>query len=563
MSEVEVVYGPETLMPTDKTPAITKKIGEFLMESNRYYCRKMKDFLWRYDEDTGIWKPDGEERVTFETARILRSRDINPRNAVLSEVISHLKSMNMIEGVELGAAAKRIVLANGIYDLETNRFSKTFQPEDYHITALPVTYDKSAKATRFVKFLEEVVTNEQERKALVEFFGYCLVKDYPYALWIMVTGSGSNGKSVLLNVLKSFLGGANVSGVPIQAIGETNRFAAAQLFGKLANICADVPSKALNDTGILKSLTGRDMVSVEYKHRDMFEMMNYAKMIFSANEIPKTRDETDAFHRRARVIDFPVKFGHGGKKADPRLTEKLISQEELSGIFNLAVEGWKRMDKQGGLTGEKSAEEKKIDYYRRSDPIQYFAHVFLYQDIDAPQLDKKEFYELYVGLCRHLYKIPVNQSWFGRRVQQITPYMEEIHTTDEEGKRRRVYAGVAIDYDKLEKESGWKGKRAERTKGALDDFIEESEKPKDSKPEKKNDEPPKDEKKEPKPLEIKMKPATSKTLKKWLKEHSVGNSFTPSANDMDLAMKAMEKDFIEEEKVGVWRLTEKGRKWLE
>ena len=178
---VEVIYGPDDLVPTDKTPTITRKIGMFIMQQNRYYCRKMKDFLWRYDENSGIWKQDGEERVTFETARILRSRNVNPRNAVIGEVISFIKSLNMVEGVTLGAAVKKIVLQNGVYDLETGQFDTIFQPEDYHITALPVTYDTNAKATKFKKFLDEVLPNVEDRKAIEEFFGYCLIKDYPYA----------------------------------------------------------------------------------------------------------------------------------------------------------------------------------------------------------------------------------------------------------------------------------------------------------------------------------------------------------------------------------------------
>ena len=57
-------------------------------------------------------------------------------------------------------------------------------------------------------------------------------------------GRGRNGKTVFLNVLQALAGSDNISSVPLQVLAE-NRFAAAELVGKLGNICGDIDAKAL------------------------------------------------------------------------------------------------------------------------------------------------------------------------------------------------------------------------------------------------------------------------------------------------------------------------------
>src|SRR3546814_8902605 len=72
-----------------------------------------------------------------------------------------------------------------------------------------------------------------------------------------------------------------------------NNFSTASLFGKMANIDADVSSEELKRTGILKNLTGGDTIVAEFKFRQAFSFKNYAKLIFSANKIPATTRKRD------------------------------------------------------------------------------------------------------------------------------------------------------------------------------------------------------------------------------------------------------------------------------
>lgn len=111
------------------------------------------------------------------------------------------------------------------------------------------------------------------------------------------------------------------------------RFAPANLYQKLANIDADVSGDILiKNTGKLKKLTGNDEYPGEFKYKTPFKFRNFAKLIFSCNEIPETDDTTDAFFRRLIIINFTQQFL--AEKDDPHIIDKLCTEEEFTGLLH-------------------------------------------------------------------------------------------------------------------------------------------------------------------------------------------------------------------------------------
>lgn len=68
----------------------------------------------------------------------------------------------------------------------------------------------------------------------------------------ILTGSGSNGKSTFLNMLKHMLGRRNVSVLELKKLND--RFSTVMLFGKLANIGDDISDEFITDAAIFKKL---------------------------------------------------------------------------------------------------------------------------------------------------------------------------------------------------------------------------------------------------------------------------------------------------------------------
>lgn len=130
-------------------------------------------------------------------------------------------------------------------------------------------------------------------------------------------GAANAGKSTILSVVQDILlGHDNVANIPWQDPGE--RFNKAELFGRLANIFADLPSKAIEDNGMFKSLAGEDYISAERKNRDPFSFKFYARFLFSCNEMPRNYgDRSEGFYRRLIITPFTKPIPES--KRDPNL----------------------------------------------------------------------------------------------------------------------------------------------------------------------------------------------------------------------------------------------------
>ena len=433
------------------SPSNDSRIAVFSMAENlktvfRFYTPAGKTSpCWVYQADKGIWVPRGEELIE---EIVTRSMSEFFRSRIVSEVVRKIRNDTRDECVILGRmTSSRIVMANGVFDMDTNKFSPDFAPDDYQLVALAYDYDAKADCPRFRQFLNEVCPDEDDQMALVEFMGYCLMHHHRYHTFIVLVGSGENGKSKLLGALKAMLGVKNVTGISLQHLAH-DRFMAARLVDKLANICPDIPDQPIKYTGIIKALTGEDLITVQHKHQKSFELENHAKLLFSANQIPAVGDTTDAWFRRVRIIEFPNSFKVGNKKRDPDIGEKLAT--ELQGIFNLAVEGWQRMEKQGGLTGARSTEENRQDYLKRSNPMQYFIHRYCRPDPEA-RATVAAVYDCYRRVSISLGKVPITKSWFSIRLLEMVDYVE-ARQAKIDGKNTRIYAGLHIDLDSLSKE---------------------------------------------------------------------------------------------------------------
>jgi len=437
--------------PSDDNRVAAFNMAENLKTIFRFHAESGDNGdIWFYNDRAGVWISHGkemiEEIVTRSMAQHFKSR-------ILSEVVRIVRNTKRDKTVEFGGCRDRIIVRNGTVNIKTGEFSESFAPDEYHITALPVTYDPKATCPGFKKFLDDVFTAKDDIHAIEEFLGYMLYKSNTYEIVVLLNGSGSNGKTVLLDVVKLFLGHENITSIPPQRFEKSN-FAAAQLQGKLANICADIPSQMLKYTGLLKMITSTDLIYAERKNKTPFTFENYAKLIFSCNTVPASYDDSDAFYRRWRIIDLPNTFTPDSEGYVPKdeLMEQIASETELSGILNLALEGLQRLRENHQLTGTTPLKERKADYIFRSDPAHYFFVRYLCQDSQAPPIEKGVLFDIYVNWCHAKDKTPISDQWFAKKLKRLVPYAAEQRPFA--GNRRRSWIGIRLDWEAIDREGG-------------------------------------------------------------------------------------------------------------
>lgn len=230
---------------------------------------------------------------------------------------------------------------------------------------------------------------------LLELVGYTTIAfRYPLSKAFMLLGYGSNGKSTFLRMLREILGEHNIASVPLQAFTNLDyRFLWTRLVGKLVNIFADLPKAAISYTGVFKVLTGEDCLDLDRKGREpMGCYTNYAKMIFSANELPETRDLTHAFFRRWVLVEFPNVFPD-----DPSWYNRNITQELRDATLTIGLEAMREVLERGAFTGETYIKERWLE---ESDQIYKFIRVLeklnLARRDPKGRVEEKTLYRLYV-----------------------------------------------------------------------------------------------------------------------------------------------------------------------
>jgi putative DNA primase/helicase len=367
---------------------VPKLLAEDIMSASHFVT--MRDSREVYVHDDGFYQAWGEVFIKMKCRSKLQGEY---RRSRFEEVLDYIRASTFIKRRE--EPPYLIPLRNGVLNIETMELKPNCT--DYlFFNKIPVDFNPEADCPKIKKFFREVAGSEEDVAVMEEVIGYCLYRDYFIAKALMLGGGGANGKSTWLNLVKMFLGADNVSGRSLRDL-EEHRFAKADLHTKLANIYADLPDEALYHTGTFKMLTGRDYIAAERKHQHPFNFVNYAKLLFSTNKVPEAYDDTDAFFRRWIILNFPNVFA--GDNDDQHIIDKLTTDEELSGLLNLALKGLRRLLDNGRFSHTQTTDEIREDYIRKSSPIAAFIIDYIETDSEA-FIAKKPLYAAFAAYCR-------------------------------------------------------------------------------------------------------------------------------------------------------------------
>lgn len=303
---------------------------------------------------------DGYYRPAELLRQYVRNTYIGAKNNQVNEVVNYIGDMRVKLEEEIKVNPYILNLNNTRLDIRSGKCLE-FSPDVFEFDRIPVTYDPSAYCADLDKMLNRVFLGDREVINLFEeMVGSCLIKHNRYQTAFMLYGSGANGKSTILDLLKRFLGVRNYSSISLEKV--TDRFNIAELENKLANIGDDIDNVVIKDTGTLKKMfAGNDMIA-ERKGERPFTLQPYATHIYSANSIPRSFDKSDGFYRRWLFIPFNARFSSKDADYDPMIEDKITTEEALSYLLNIGIRGAKRLIKNGKYTQPASVLKALDDY---------------------------------------------------------------------------------------------------------------------------------------------------------------------------------------------------------
>jgi putative DNA primase/helicase len=245
-------------------------------------------------------------------------------------------------------------------------------------------------------------------------------------------------------MLVALVGKNNISALSLHEL-EGDRFAKAVLLGKLANVCPDLPSAHLSETSVFKAVTGGDELSAEYKYGDKFNFRPFAKLVFSANEPPRSDDSSHGFFRRWQVIPFSRTFQAGARGTIPRiqLDAMLADPTELSGVLNKALEALVVLRQRGDFTQSESMTAAWRDFKRATDPLSVFLDAYTVDDVDG-FIIKEILIDLYSRQCFAAGRRMMTHKAFGAALKAARKDVELDKTRTIAGRVRGVYLGIRL-----------------------------------------------------------------------------------------------------------------------
>jgi putative DNA primase/helicase len=366
----------DNFLPT----TVAKRLLQQEKEKGNHYAYVVdQGVYYRYQEGAGVWEEHSKKYLEKLIRDFLQNCQFGKKCGDKSfygretlERFQHLiTDEKNDERFEPGRdpVTDRINFRNGMYDLQKGVLEQ-HSKRDYSLVQIPWDYDREAECEKWRNALKDWLPQEDTRKFLQEYVGYCLVPDTSQHKFLYLTGSGANGKSTFLSVLEEMFGEEITSNIPLRKLIDGGRFEKAYLRGKLVNFCADIDSKYIDSTGLLKKLVAGDTVRAEIKHGKSFDFSPFVRLIFSANELPVSKDKSKAFYRRMKIVEFPNEFEIDAPDTDPDLEEKLVN--EIPGIINWAIEGLNRLRKNGSFTFSSNMQDKMKRYKRVNDSVRAF-----------------------------------------------------------------------------------------------------------------------------------------------------------------------------------------------
>lgn len=289
------------------------------------------------------------------------------KRAQRSEVLAYLEVMFQTEGETRAANPNIIAFSNGLYNIITDTFTD-FTPQIVVTNKIPWPYNPAAHSELLDHTLDRLACNDPEVRALLEeMVGYCMYRRNELGKAFILIGDKSNGKSTFLHVVKNMLGDRNIAALDLKELGD--RFKTAELFGRLANIGDDIGDEFIANASVFKKLVTGDRVNVERKGQDPFEFNNYAKLLFSANNIPRMKDKTGAVQRRLVIVPFDAKFTSNDPNFRPFIKDELCEQDSMEYLILLGLEALRRVLRNAQFTTSARVQGQLDEYEENNNPI--------------------------------------------------------------------------------------------------------------------------------------------------------------------------------------------------
>ncbi|MBQ9147785.1 MAG: bifunctional DNA primase/polymerase [Rikenellaceae bacterium] len=309
-----------------------------------------------------------------------------------------------------------IAFKNGVYDMKNAKLLES-TPELPITNVIPHNYNPDAKCKAVDEVIAKMACGDDETQInLLEVMGVCMYRSAEFAQSVILLGSGSNGKSTYIKMLRALLGASNVASLDMAQLGR--QFATQRLLGKLANLGDDISNEFQHGDllSIFKKIVTGEVLYADVKGMDGFEFAPFCTLVLSANEFPRLADYSDGMMRRIFPIEFNAYFDRNSADYNPRITQDVTTEEACEYMCQLGLIGLSSVMTQNGFTPNE-ASRRRVDEIRRDNDTVLGWTIDAFETADT--LDGKAIslaYEEYSLWCKSNGFKAVSRTKFTRQI---------------------------------------------------------------------------------------------------------------------------------------------------
>jgi putative DNA primase/helicase len=311
-------------------------------------------------------------------------------------------------------------VANGTLDLNTQTL-RPHDPQDLLTVVSPVEFVPEATCPTWDKFLKRIFRSHPEIPAYLQaVIGYSLTASTKEQMIVFLYGLGANGKTTFIETVLALFGiseyGYKVSAETFLSSGRANagpQPEIAALKGKRVVVATESEAgRFLNET-FIKESTGGDTMTARNLYHDPFSFRPEFQAFLATNNRPVIREQTKGLWRRIRLVPFIETITDEERIAD---LGEYLRTEEMSGVLNWALEGYRMYCEDGLITPQAVIDETEA-YQSDEDPLGDFLAATCVLDAETT-IPLSALNHVYKGWCETNGQRAKDVRWLGRMLTQ-------------------------------------------------------------------------------------------------------------------------------------------------
>lgn len=369
----KIIYGTQIHVENKIQNTVNQFIQEYydyrhlaeLFHKIQPYFFDRNQIWWMWNRQEYRYEIVDETDIMNYIDTAIKRKENTMKSRVKSEILEAMKRVGRLN-IPKDQKKKWIQFKNKAVSIFSGK-EHTVTHHYFFTNPIPWDIGESSDTPVMDRLIKDWV-GEKYLQTVYEIFAYCCYSDYPIQVMFCFYGSGRNGKSCLLRMIDKFIAQSNVCTTELDLIaGNTkSRFELFKLYKKLVCIMGETNFSSLDNTSILKKLTGADKIGFEKKRSDPFDDYSYAKLIIASNSLPSSNDTSEGFYRRWLIIPFTNEFPEGKDILEE------IPEVEYNNLARKVCEILPGLLSRGSFTNQGSIVERRNMYISVSNPLPLF-----------------------------------------------------------------------------------------------------------------------------------------------------------------------------------------------